>query len=152
MLGLPNMRGALPFGIRSGYSQPMRKLWAVLVVVGVLSAVGATPAEARSHKPDGVPTGMWIDFCDHTIDLSATLGVIADDSKTPTSFVDGQLTRIERALRGDASKITPKNSRFGKQILGLAKAVAKTRAGWDSTGQLNLRAISIAVDPMPACS
>ena len=109
----------------------------------------ATAAAAKSNKPDGVPTGMWIVYCDHTIALSAAIGVIEPNSSD--SFVDEKFTKIEQKLRRDAKKITPKNSTFGKQVLKLAKAVGKTREDWLSSGRLKLRALAIAVEPMPDC-
>lgn len=127
----------------------MRKSWAVLAAALVVITLGAAPVAAKSNKPDGVPTGMWIDFCGHTYDLSAALGVIEPNS--PDSFVNEEFSRIERSLRKDAAKIKPKNETFGKQVLALAKAVAKTRDDWDSTGHLKLRALSIAADPLPDC-
>lgn len=120
-----------------------------LVVAFAFVVLAVAPAGAKSNKPDGVPTGMWVDYCGHTMDLSAALHVIDPDS--PGAFVDSELGRIERSFRRDAAKIRPKNEAFGKQVLGLAKAVAKTRDEWDSTGRLKLRALSIAVDPMPEC-
>jgi hypothetical protein len=124
----------------------MRRLILVTVIVATCIALFAAPVEAKTHKPAGVTTGQWVDYCNHSSDLVIALNGIADaGSDTSTVYTDMLLTAAVD-FHHDAAKIRPNNAAVAKHIQSLSDAVSKFR-----TSYRKLRGLQIAADPLPDC-